>query len=63
MAVLPPLEMALWVGCGCAPTLEMLRSPVEYNVALKFRVVEVNLTLKVDFRGPILEVDCRGHPR
>ena len=32
-------------------------------MALQFCVAEVNLTLKVDFRGPILKVDCRGCPQ
>ena len=62
VAVVPPLEMALRVDGGCAPPLEMLRIRVECDVALQFCVAEVNLTLKVDFRGPILEVDCRGYP-
>ena len=63
VAVVPPLEMAWQVGGGCVPPLEMLQIRVECDVALQFCVAEANLTLKVDFRGPILEVYCRGHPR
>ena len=35
---------------------------VECDVSLQFCVAEVNLTLNIDFRSPILEVDCRGCP-
>ena len=41
--------------------MEMVRSRVEFNAALKFCIVEVKLIIMVEFRGPILEVDCRGH--
>ena len=36
---------------------------VECDLELRFFVAEVNLTLKVDFRGLILKADCRGLPR
>ena len=63
VAVVPPLEMVCRVDGECAPPLEMLCNWVECGVALQFYVAEVNLTLKVDFCGPILKSDCRGRPR
>ena len=63
MAVVPHLEVAWRVDGGCAPPLEMLCNWVECDVALRFYVAEVNLTLKVDFRGLILKADFRGRPR
>ena len=63
MAAVPPLEMACRVGGGCRPPLEMVRSRVECNAALNFCVSEVKLILTDEFRGTILEVDCRGRPQ
>ena len=63
MAVVPLLEMAWQVDGGCAPPLEILCNQVEGDVALQFYVAEVNLTLKVYFRGLILKADCRGRPQ
>ena len=40
----------------------MLCNRVECDVALRFYVAEVNLTLKVYLRGLILKVDFRGRP-
>ena len=62
MAAVPPLEMACRVGGGCAPPLEMVWIRGECNVALESCVAEINLILKVDFRGSILVVDFRGCP-
>ena len=40
----------------------MLCNQVECDVALRFYVAEVNLTLKFYSRGLILKVDFRGRP-
>ena len=63
-------EMVFGKGCSCefgavavVPPFEMLRRRVECHVALQFCAAEVKLTLKVDFRDPILNVDCRVRPR